>query len=509
MKKFNLTIFILLIISFILTLLCGIFGTSISLLSSKEIKKGRELNQNLINEFKINNIDTVYDKNSNTFYYNVPVDYENNNLILKLELDAGYRYKIINNNLNIIKVNYDIPIDIIIYNDKYYFEGKIQLTNIPLVKIQTKYSINSDDINTIFNYINYSDTKKSFISNAKIHIRGSSSKYLDKKSYKIEMYNDKYTDKNNINISNFYIGSDFILDALYKDPSKIRNLLATELWNDISNDFTKVNIYSEFVELFINNEYKGLYLLTEPINRIKLNLNKSSYNDTSIIIKSNEKIQIYDNIDLNQASGKIFLEQELKYPNDETLYERVWQRFLSIINIYYYDDEVLYEDVINTFDLNNYIDIIIFNAFINNVDNRLERNNYFYMSSLLDNKIYIQPWDMEFSMGLLFSEKEERFALKKIDDYDQIYTQFYHENANEINKLLIKRYKELRKDILTKEYFDNKLDKYLNELNNGAAKRDSDKWYEYDVEKEIEDIRAWIYNRLDYMDEYIEGLENE
>ena len=51
--------------------------------------------------------------------------------------------------------------------------------------------------------------------------------------------------------------------------------------------------------------------------------------------------------------------------------------------------------------------------------------------------------------------------------------------------------------------------KYLNELNKGAALRDSKLWYEYDIEKEIEEIRTWIYNRIEFFDEYVKGLENE
>ena len=509
MKKLKLIIFVLLILSFILTLLYGIFGTSISLLSTNEIKKDRKLNQNLIDEIKINNIDTVYDKNSNTFYYTLSKYYENKVYILKLEIEGNYKYKIINEILNIVKIDYSKPIDIIIYNDKYYYETKIQITNLPLVSINVEDKITKNNINSNFKYININSIEKVIESNNKINIRGASSTAFDKKSYKIEFYNEKYTEDKKIQISNFYYGDSLILDAVYRDPSKVRNLLATELWNDISHDFTSVDIYSEFVDLFINNEYKGLYILTEPINRSKLNLTKGENNDTSIIVKSQGWSFVTSDMDFLNISNDKYMEYELKYPNDEKLYEISWEKILSKLSNYYdFNFSSNYEKIKSIWNIENYIDIILFNAFINNVDNMMSKNNYFYMISLNTDEVYIQPWDMEYSFGLIYDYKDEKL-IKKVEDYNKILTNFEHENSKEVNKLLIKRYKELRKTILTKKYFDNKLDKYLNEINKGAAKRDSDKWYEYDVEKEIEDIRIWIYNRLDYMDEYIEGLENE
>ena len=71
-----------------------------------------------------------------------------------------------------------------------------------------------------------------------------------------KVFNAKaYTKEKDVIMSDFYYGSSFILDAVYRDSSKIRNVLATNLWNDISNDFTNVDMNFEYVEFFINNEY--------------------------------------------------------------------------------------------------------------------------------------------------------------------------------------------------------------------------------------------------------------
>ena len=509
-NKLKIAIFVLLIFTLITMIFYSIFGVSLSYLSVKEIKQDRKLKEDLINSLKINNLDTVYDKNNNIYYYTISDRYENNNYVLKLELEDGYKYKIIGQTLNIIKVNYEKKIDIIIYNSKYYYETQIILTNLPLINIETEEKITTTDTESVFTYINSENAEKIVASNSIIHTRGNTALYFPKKSYKIKMYNEKYTNEKDITIQNFYYGSSFVLDAVYRDSSKIRNVLATTLWNDISNDFTNLDMNSLFVELFINNEYSGLYVLTEPINRTKLNLSKSSSKDTSIVLKSQGWTTPNNKMDITDIDIDTYLEYELKYPNDEELFSASWEKILSKLSNYYestYDSS--YITIENTWNIENYIDVIIFNAFINNMDNDLYKNNYFYMKSLDSDEVFIQPWDMEYSFGLNYSAENEILALKNVGDYNLIYTDFYHKNAPEINKLLINRYWKLRKNILTEEYFDSLLDEYKNQLTKGATLRDSDIWYEYDVEQEIEDIRTWIYNRLEFFDEYIEDLENE
>lgn len=507
-NKAKIIILILLIISLILLFLYSIFGISLSFLSENKIKENRKLKANLIDNIKINNIDTVYDKNENIYYYTVPQNYENSNYVLKLELKDGFKYKIVNHFLNIIKVDYNKPIDIIIYNDKYYYETKIQLTNLPLISIESKEIITDNETNSTLKYINYNNNLST---NIKIHIRGGSSKSFDKKSYRVHTYDKDYIKEKNVLLSDLYYGSSFILDSIYRDPSKIRNTLSTELWNNISKDFTNVNIDYEFVEVFVNNEYKGLYVLIEPVNRKKLNLNKSDSNDTSVIIKS----QNWETIDNSQNKKNIdtdtYLGYEIKYPNKKSFYSISWEKILTKISGYYSNNlvENNYQTIKNTWNLKNYIDIIILNGFINNEDNNLIKNNYIYMKSLSSNEVYIQPWDMEYSFGLNYSIKDKLKLKINKEDYNKIYTIFKHKNSKEINELIIKRYWELRKGILTEEYFDNLLDNYKEKLTKGATSRDSKLWYEYDVEKEIEEIRTWIHKRIKFFDQYVKDLENE
>ena len=510
-RKIKKITFITLVTFFILLIIYSIFGSSMSFSSVENIKKSRILKEDLISSLKINNREAFYDKNSNTYFYTVSDRYENKKYALNLQLEKGYKYKIIDKIINVINVNYDDYIDIIIYNDKYYYNTKIKLTNVPIIKITTNDEISREDTKSEFTYINSNSKNNKVYSNAMIHIRGASSASFDKKSYKLEMYDNKFMDEKATIISDFYYGSDFILDAVYRDPSKIRNLLSIQLWNDISSDFTNVRVYSEFVELFINNEYRGLYILTEPINRKKLGLDKSKNDNTSVLIKSNDWKIVDNNKNFENISDANYMGLEIKYPNDSKYFQVIWQKFIDKIYDYYSPDtEVTYSVINNAFNLNNYIDLIIFNAFINNSDGNMVKNNYFYMEDLDSNEIFIQPWDMEYSFGLEYLDDINKNLIKKVpSDSNEILTTFKHPHAENINELLIDRYWSLRKNIITEKYFDDILDNYLHELNKGVAKRDSKIWYEYDIEKEIEEVRIWIHKRIKYFDEYVSDLENE
>ena len=506
--KLKLIIFISLLIILVTSLYYAIFGSSVSYKSVKEIKSERKETTELIKYLKINDIDTVYDKKLDLYYYSIPMENKDKNYVLKLNLEDNLKYKIYDYNTNLINVEYNKEYKIIIYNEKKYQIIKVKFTNLPLIDIESESNITDNETNTIFKYINPSNLDQVITESAKMKVRGATTRWYDKKSYKVEFYNSSYDKEKNINIDNFYYGSSFILDGLYRDNSKIRNVLAINLWNEISNDFNNVDVYSEFVEVFVNGEYLGLYAFTEPINRKKLNLDKSSLNDTSVIVKSNQFNPPKANTNYSNIIDDQYMDYELKYPNDETLFARSWESILSKLIKYYNTNKKDYDLIEDTFVINNYVDLMLFNSFINNKDNKFTKNNYFYLKSLSDT-INIQPWDMEFSFGLSWSTETEANFILTLNDYKDIEIDIKHPYAKKINNLIINRYWNLRSNVLTDKYLDNLLDKYNDELTQGAALRDSEKWLEYDVSKEISNVKTWLHNRIKVYDNYIRGLENE
>ncbi|MEL0009832.1 MAG: CotH kinase family protein, partial [Flammeovirgaceae bacterium] len=103
-----------------------------------------------------------------------------------------------------------------------------------------------------------------------IEIRGESSQYFDKKSYGFETWDKGYNDLD-VALIGFPEEEDWILYGPFSDKSLIRNKLIYELSNEMGRYTTK----TEFVELTINYEYKGLYIFMEKLKRDKNRINIS------------------------------------------------------------------------------------------------------------------------------------------------------------------------------------------------------------------------------------------
>lgn len=118
--------------------------------------------------------------------------------------------------------------------------------------------------------------------------RGATAQSYAKKSYAIKLLEEKIVGEYSsyVSVDKSFLGmredNNWILDAMAIDPARMRNRVATDLWNDFSAKpyyFSKepkaVNgTRGKFVELFINNVYKGIYCMTEKVDRKQLKLKK-------------------------------------------------------------------------------------------------------------------------------------------------------------------------------------------------------------------------------------------
>lgn len=93
-----------------------------------------------------------------------------------------------------------------------------------------------------------------------IELRGSSSQDLDKKPYGFETILEDNSN-NNVSLLEMPSENDWVLNPLAFDPSMIRDYLSYTLARDMGNYAPRVR----FIEVIINDDYKGVYILTEKI----------------------------------------------------------------------------------------------------------------------------------------------------------------------------------------------------------------------------------------------------
>lgn len=185
---------------------------------------------------------------------------------IKIKKINNSKKEIIEKNLNII---------ILLYNKEFYKTINLKLTLMPIINIS---DLSEYSNLTLFNYQENAYNVMSY--NCNYHIRGASSKDIknDKKSYKIEIENKNGKNKK-VSFLGMNYDDDWILNPMYFDYSFMREKIGYNLWNKIS----KYKINTNYVELIINNEYKGVYLLQEPVNLDTFKANKT---DLLVTIKN-------------------------------------------------------------------------------------------------------------------------------------------------------------------------------------------------------------------------------
>jgi hypothetical protein len=172
---------------------------------------------------------------------------------------AGFSQAEIKNNNNADYESSDIPILLIGTDDEY---------------IPDEYRIDAHMgvINNTGNRNYFDGAFNEYDGNISIEQRGSSSAWVsDKKSYAFETQNDT---NGNLNVSLLGMPkeNDWILIGEYSDKTLIRNALAYELSRRMGHYAPR----TRFCELVLNDDYRGVYMLTEKVKRDKHRLDIAS-----------------------------------------------------------------------------------------------------------------------------------------------------------------------------------------------------------------------------------------
>lgn len=382
--------------------------------------------------------------------------------------------------------------------------------------------------------------------NIGIEIRGESSQYFDKKSYGFETWDENYEDMD-VSLLDFPEEEDWILYGPYSDKSLIRNKLIYELSN-------QMGIYAsrtQFIELSINSEYKGLYVFMEKLKRDKNRINISKLKETDLdensisggyIIKIDKSdmedgsytdynsfksnYDVFGNINGDKL---IFFNYEYPKPSDihsdqKNYIQNYFHEFedaLSSNN--FVDPNVGYRKYINE---ESFIDFFILNELANNVDG-YRLSTYLYKDR--DKKMNIGPiWDFNLSFGNADYCGGERYDVWCYKFNERCLGDFWNvpfwwdrllEDESFVTKLKT-RWNDLRTNILSNENIISMVNEKYSLLKNetNVANNNFNKWKIFGIYiwpnsfignnyfEEIEFLKNWIINRTAWLDESINSL---
>ena len=130
--------------------------------------------------------------------------------------------------------------------------------------------------------------------------RGASSLFYPKKGYRINLRENN--ENKNMSLLGLRDDDDYLLYAAYNDTEKIRNVFSTKLWNEccsINNSYS-LNNGSEYkyIELFINDNYEGLYAIGYPIDTKTISIENNEYMFKKYSWDESEAAILNDNYDM-------------------------------------------------------------------------------------------------------------------------------------------------------------------------------------------------------------------
>lgn len=416
-------------------------------------------------------------------------------------------------------------------------------THLPIIKLDmngqepTVYSVEyengvpdalSDDIvgtvevidnDEMYNHLSDSPTMKVW---SYIRVRGNSSKWHDKKNYKLSFIFKDGTENKTEELLGMEPYDEWALHGPYLDKSLIRNYMCMNVTGQIMPYTPDVR----FCELFVNGEYKGVYLAMETVGRAEGRVDIHPYDEgkpySSYIVQANWYSDSPNNFYPFTSYTKMmdyFTAMRIVYPG-ETLTPEVKEyitqdisSFEKALYSFDYDEEFGYKSF---YDVDSFVDYAIINEFFQNYDAG-SISTFFYKD--LGDKLHIGPvWDFNSAFDN-FSKPVPEFSVVRTVRYNMMM------KDEDFVEKLIRRYRVLRESVLSEEYLINYIDETVAFLG-PAVERNFEVWsdsfdyenmqaeirvdYEwrnpFDHDEAVEQLKEFVRDRGSWLDEHIETL---
>jgi hypothetical protein len=509
--------------------------------------------QNYADAISFNSQIPVVDTSKKEFYLTIPESQMGGGVIMsvffKLKNEAHTLF--INNqqvsngenfNFGQVLATGKFPIEIR-NNSSVVASGTIYFSCLPLVQIYSEGYIGSVYNQAGLVVIEPKKSDKAEIVRMNIKIRGAFAAGLRQKAYAIKL---KDTDgQTSIDRSFFGLRNDnnWILDAMYIDPARMRNRVSTDLWNDFSvkpyyfsSEPTLVNgTRGNFTEVFINDSYQGLYCMTEKIDRKQLKLKKLN-DEVSPAVPRGELFKGKD-WDSGTFGGNLYWDGvahtmsttynnrstwwsgfEAKYPKLDDGEPLNWKPLVDAITVssYLMSDATFKSLVATHYDLPVFLDYYLFIELMLASDNH-GKNTYFSVyDQTVSHKVTITPWDCDGTWGRRWEGSSNLTVANQ--DLDNFISFYEHAQNNLFIRLksldyddyknkLKNRYRELRGNHFSHDKLMKRFEQYYDLfVKSGAATRERSKWGVGDFKNEMSFLSTWIANRLTYLDnQYLGG----
>lgn len=385
------------------------------------------------------------------------------------------------------------------YEDTEY---SLYFTSLPIVNMRVENPI-VDTPKVLGNFTLITSDGKKVSSLIGVEYRGATSQAYPKKSMEIEFWKDSEGDDTvDYSLLGLRETDSYNLQAIYNEPLRVNSKLSNDFWRQMhtihyldKEPEAKNGITMEYVELFLNGEYRGVYALGEKVGRGQLKLKK--YKDGEIkgeLYKGDTwggttftNLIPYDN------SSDVWNGFEYKHPKEEIDWGNMYSLVDFVMNS---SDEVFMNEYANYFEIDNIVDYFIFLNTLRATDNT--GKNLYFAKYDEKGKYFFVPWDLDGTFGFIWDASKQDITNDLL--FNGLYNRLWEDATFRLK--LTKRWKELRKDVVTEENISSLFNHNINYLHsNKVYERESLVW-EYNFEENnFEYVKDWLGRRLAYLDQ--------
>jgi spore coat protein H len=398
-------------------------------------------------------------------------------------------------------------------NDSVYsveHEGvayQLYITKTPVINIRLQdTALTKEEKNSaIFRYF---DKDTSFQSHIGMKLRGNLSLTYPKKSFSIEFYKDSLKrSKKDIDFKDLSKEDDWILDGLYNEPLLLRANTSQQLWKSIhipsyidQEPKARSTVDGFYVDLFVNNEYRGIYFLSEKVKRSLLEVKK--YENEILrgeIFKAGRYLpgtSFKDAPDFNNAFPT-WAGFEMEYPYED--FTSHWDRLHETITFIAQSSSTDFATKIGEhFDLQNLTDYFLYINLLRATDNL--GKNYYLARYDTSTPYFIVPWDLDGTLGTIMDGR--RIPTTNDILSNNLFDRLLKDHPD-FKNLLKNRWKSLRTGEFSNEALEERIRSTYEKLNGHKMyERDHAIWKIQHTEEHLDYMLQWLEERLSFMDSY-------
>jgi hypothetical protein len=379
---------------------------------------------------------------------------------------------------------------------------EVVLPELPIISINTENLspiVSKDDyINGVFE-ISSDNEDENLASNLRIRGRGNTTwAFFPKKPYQIK-FDNKET------VLGMPKDKKWILLANYSDKTMLRNEVAFNLSRFSSLDWTPE---SRFVELFINNEFLGVYQVTQKVEESS---NRVNIGDDGYLLEVDQLKRLDPDDVYFRTNNYLFNIKEPNLDFDDNQYNII-KDYIALTEHTLFSDNFMdpIEGYSKYIDEDSFIDWYLINEITKNND--AEFYSSVYMNYIPGDKLKMGPiWDYDISLGNINyngNETTDGFWIKNVKWYSRLF-----EDPNFVAKVKSRFNFFYNNRNLFQEHIDLK-SSYLKE----SQERNFYKWpilgtyvwpnyvFFSTYDEEVIYLKEWLSERLEWLNDNLNEL---